>query len=114
MKIGGHEVEITHPDKLLFPDDGITTQDLVDCHRQASPWIVPYLRARPVAMERYPDGIDKPGPEFAGGLDNGDQDGNNGCGNDDDFEDDNEGWCGHKPDTYTNPGTPRLPGHDTP
>ncbi|HYP24319.1 MAG TPA: hypothetical protein VEV43_12160, partial [Actinomycetota bacterium] len=30
-------------------------------------------------------------------VDKADQDGNNGCGNDDDFEDDNEGWCGRKP-----------------
>jgi hypothetical protein len=31
-----------------------------------------------------------------GGVDHADQDGNTGCGNDDDFEDDNEGWCGKK------------------
>ena len=41
--------------------------------------------------ERDEGGLDKPnGP---GGLDILDQDGNNGCGNDDDFEDDNEGNC---------------------
>ena len=40
------------------------------------------------------------GPDKAdgwGGMDKADQDGNNGCGNDDDFEDDNEGWCGKHP-----------------
>ena len=42
--------------------------------------------------ERDYEGTDKPGG--AGGLDKLDQDGNNGCGNDDDFEDDSEGWCG--------------------
>jgi hypothetical protein len=44
-------------------------------------------------------GADKPfvSGDGAGGIDKLDQDGNNGCGNDDDFEDDNEGWCGHKP-----------------
>jgi hypothetical protein len=39
------------------------------------------------------------GPDKAdgsGGVDKADQDGNNGCGNDDDFEDDNEGWCVRK------------------
>lgn len=42
------------------------------------------------------DGVeDKPGME--GGMHTSDQDGNNGCGNDDDFEDDNEGWCGKRP-----------------
>ena len=39
---------------------------------------------------------DKPGG--TGGVDQDDQDWNNGCGNDDDFEDDNEGWCGKPPD----------------
>jgi len=45
--------------------------------------------------DRSNGGADKPGGP--GGLDVEDQDGNNGCGNDDDFEDDNEGWCGRKP-----------------
>lgn len=45
--------------------------------------------------ERSNGKSDKPGS--VGGVDKFDQDGNNGCGNDDDFEDDNEGWCGHKP-----------------
>ena len=45
-----------------------------------------------------PDGVtnggaDKPGG--SGGFD-ADKDGNNGCGNDDDFEDDNNGWCGRR------------------
>jgi len=42
--------------------------------------------------DRSNGGPDKPGG--SGGVDLSDQDGNNGCGNDDDFEDDNEGWCG--------------------
>ncbi|MGH2685824.1 MAG: hypothetical protein ACRDJP_10210, partial [Actinomycetota bacterium] len=45
--------------------------------------------------ERDVDGRDQ--PDNTGGADKLDQDGNNGCGNDDDFEDDNEGWCGQKP-----------------
>lgn len=43
-------------------------------------------------------GADKPGQ--VGGFDT-DKDGNNGCGNDDDFEDDNNGWCGHHPKKTT-------------
>ena len=41
--------------------------------------------------DRSNGGADKPGGP--GGDDLADQDGNNGCGNDDDFEDDNEGHC---------------------
>lgn len=44
--------------------------------------------------ERSNGGYDKPG--YTGGI-NSDRDGNNGCGNDSDREDDNEGWCGSKP-----------------
>jgi LPXTG-motif cell wall-anchored protein len=48
-------------------------------------------------------GQDKPGQ--TGGFNN-DRDGNNGCGNDTDREDDNNGWCGHKPSPQTPPSTP--------
>ena len=41
--------------------------------------------------DRSNGGPDQPGG--AGGFDKDDQDANNGCGNDDDFEDDNEGLC---------------------
>jgi hypothetical protein len=47
-------------------------------------------------------GVDK--PAGAGGLDIEDQDGNNGCGNDDDFEDDNNGNCGGEKDQQGNGG----------
>jgi hypothetical protein len=49
--------------------------------------------------DRSNGGADKPfaSEDGTGGVDAGDQDGNNGCGNDDDFEDDNEGWCGRNP-----------------
>src|SRR4051794_37336341 len=45
--------------------------------------------------DRSNGGPDVPGG--SGGVDKADQDRNNGCGNDDDFEDDNEGWCGRHP-----------------
>jgi hypothetical protein len=45
--------------------------------------------------DRTNGGLDQPGG--LGGVDPEDQDGNNGCGNDDDFEDDNEGNCGGMP-----------------
>jgi hypothetical protein len=52
-------------------------------------------------------GIDKPGQ--SGGF-SADRDGNNGCGNDDDREDDNNGWCGKKPkEVSTPPETPPGP-----
>jgi bifunctional non-homologous end joining protein LigD len=52
---------ITHPEKVLFPADGITKADLAEYHEAVAPLMVPYLRGRPITMERYPAGIDKPG-----------------------------------------------------
>ncbi|PYX23994.1 MAG: ATP-dependent DNA ligase [Acidobacteria bacterium] len=60
VQVDRHHVEITRPTKVLFPGDGITKADLIDYYRRIAPWILPYMRGRPLAMERYPDGIDKP------------------------------------------------------
>lgn len=59
IQIGQHEVKITRPEKVLFPDDAITKRDLVSYYRRIAPWILPHLRARPLSLERYPDGIQK-------------------------------------------------------
>jgi bifunctional non-homologous end joining protein LigD len=48
---------ITHPDKLLFPDEGITKGDLAAYYEAIAPLMLPHLRGRPVTMERYPAGI---------------------------------------------------------
>ena len=48
---------ITHPEKVLFPDDGITKGDLAAYYEAMAPVILPHLRGRPVTMERYPAGI---------------------------------------------------------
>jgi bifunctional non-homologous end joining protein LigD len=48
---------ITHPEKLLFPDDGITKGELAAYYEALAPVIVPHIRARPVTMERFPQGL---------------------------------------------------------
>jgi bifunctional non-homologous end joining protein LigD len=48
---------ITHPEKVLFPDDGITKGDLAGYYEAIAPVMLPHLRGRPVTMERYPSGI---------------------------------------------------------
>jgi bifunctional non-homologous end joining protein LigD len=52
---------ITHPDKVLFPEDGITKGELAAYYEAAAPLMLPHLARRPVTMERYPAGIDKQG-----------------------------------------------------
>jgi bifunctional non-homologous end joining protein LigD len=52
---------ITHPEKILFPEDGITKGELAAYYEAIAPAMLPHIRARPVTMERYPAGIDKKG-----------------------------------------------------
>jgi bifunctional non-homologous end joining protein LigD len=54
-------VKITHPDKVLFPDDGITKADLVAYYQEVAPVMIPLISGRPVTMQRFPNGIGRPG-----------------------------------------------------
>ena len=54
-------MQVTHPDKVLFPDDGITKADLVDYYRTVAPLMLPLVSGRPVAMQRFPNGIGRGG-----------------------------------------------------
>ena len=51
------EIAISHPEKVLFPDDGITKADLAAYYEAVAPVMLPHIRGRPVTMERYPAGI---------------------------------------------------------
>jgi bifunctional non-homologous end joining protein LigD len=52
---------ITHPEKVLFPEDGITKGELAAYYESIAPLMLPHIRARPVTMERYPAGIGNKG-----------------------------------------------------
>jgi len=52
---------ITHPDKVLFPDDVITKGELAAYYEGVAPVMLPHLRGRPITMDRYPAGIGRPG-----------------------------------------------------
>jgi bifunctional non-homologous end joining protein LigD len=50
-------VEITHPDKLLFPDDGLTKADIAGYYEDVADWMLPHIKNRPISMMRFPDGV---------------------------------------------------------
>jgi bifunctional non-homologous end joining protein LigD len=54
-------IDITHPDKVLFPGDGITKGDLAAYYEHVAEWMLPHVRDRPVSMQRFPDGIEGKG-----------------------------------------------------
>jgi bifunctional non-homologous end joining protein LigD len=61
MRAGRRDVELTHPNKVLFPDDGIRKEDLAAYYRDAAPRMVPLVRDRPVSMQRFNGGIAREG-----------------------------------------------------
>ena len=52
---------ITHPEKVLFPDDGITKRELAAYYEMIAPVMLPHIRGRPVTMERFHRGITEKG-----------------------------------------------------
>ena len=57
IKANRHTIEISNPDKEIFPGEGITKSGLVDFYRKISKHILPHLADRPLTMHRYPNGI---------------------------------------------------------
>lgn len=59
MKI--EEIDISNPDKLIFPDLEITKLDLVKYYEKVADKMLPYLKDRPLTLQRFPDGINEDG-----------------------------------------------------
>ncbi|MGP3918709.1 non-homologous end-joining DNA ligase [Nonomuraea sp. 10N515B] len=57
-RIGRFTVELSNTDKTLFPADHITKGDLIDYYRDIAQVMLPHLKDRPLALARYPDGIE--------------------------------------------------------
>jgi bifunctional non-homologous end joining protein LigD len=63
--------QITNPKKIFWPEEGYTKAELVEYYLTIAPWMLPYLKDRPVVLTRYPDGIkgksffQKDAPAFA-------------------------------------------------
>lgn len=56
-KIGKQELKLTNQNKIYFPDDDVTKGDVIDYYQSISKYILPYLKARPESMNRFPNGI---------------------------------------------------------
>ena len=61
MSASGDAVVISHPDKVMFPDEGLTKQDLVDYYDRVAPVMLPHLERRPITMERFNRGVGEKG-----------------------------------------------------
>ncbi|WP_413667367.1 DNA ligase D [Mucilaginibacter sp. Mucisp86] len=61
-EICGHELKFTHLSKIYWPEDGVTKRDMFNYYYQVADYILPYLKDRPMSLNRFPNGIH--GPSF--------------------------------------------------
>jgi len=61
IEIAGHQVAVSHQDKVLFPADGLTKGDVVGYYRAVADVLLPHVADRPLNLRRFPDGIDHQG-----------------------------------------------------
>ncbi len=61
IKIGRRAVELTHQDKVLYPQDNITKGDLIAYYMAIAPVMLPHMKDRPVTMHRFVHGINEEG-----------------------------------------------------
>lgn len=59
ITIGG--IEISHPDKELFPSRKIDKEAVADYYADMSEQMLPFLKNRPVSLRRFPDGVNQDG-----------------------------------------------------
>jgi bifunctional non-homologous end joining protein LigD len=55
------KVELTHPDKVIYPKSGLTKRDVFNYFSEIAPFVLPALDERALAFEQWPQGISKPG-----------------------------------------------------
>src|SRR4051794_35507721 len=58
MRVGRYDVKISNPDKLFFPERGLTKGDLVQYYVDIAPCALHYIRRRPFHMKRYPNWVE--------------------------------------------------------
>lgn len=61
VRVDEREIAVSNPDKVLFPDDGITKAQVIEYYRKIAPYMLPHIQQRPLTLVRYPDGISKHG-----------------------------------------------------
>ena len=62
LDVGGVPVKVTNLDKVFWPPHegqrALTKRDLLVYYATAAPWLLRYLRDRPLTLTRYPNGIE--------------------------------------------------------
>jgi bifunctional non-homologous end joining protein LigD len=57
IELDGKRVRLSHLNKVYFPESGYAKRELLAYYYRMADFILPFLRARPLVLRRYPDGI---------------------------------------------------------
>src|SRR5689334_16022356 len=57
MAARNHDVEISNPDKILYPGGQFTKSDVVNYYQRVARYLLPHFKDRPVTLKRYPSGV---------------------------------------------------------
>ncbi|NLA05810.1 MAG: DNA polymerase domain-containing protein [Firmicutes bacterium] len=61
LTVNQRELTMTNLDRELWPDDGLLKHDLIRYYIETAPFLLPHLRRRPLVVQRFPEGIERPG-----------------------------------------------------
>jgi bifunctional non-homologous end joining protein LigD len=61
IRVGGRDVRVTNPDRVLWPRTGTTKRELIDYQLAIAPLLLPHVRGRATMLWRFPEGVDGPG-----------------------------------------------------
>jgi bifunctional non-homologous end joining protein LigD len=61
IRAGSREIAVSHPDKPLFARPKATKLDLARHYERVAPAMLPHVRDRPLALQAFPGGVDRPG-----------------------------------------------------
>jgi len=61
LKVGRRQIRITHEDRVVFPQAGLTKLDIARHYERVAPAMLPYVRDRPLALQAFPEGIEGDG-----------------------------------------------------
>ncbi|WP_256010366.1 DNA ligase D [Desertivirga xinjiangensis] len=56
-EVDGHILKFTHLNKLYWPEDRISKREMFNYYHQVAPFMLPYLKDRPMSLNRFPGGI---------------------------------------------------------
>ena len=58
LEVGGTVVDVSNLEKVFYPKTGFNKGQVIDYYVKVSPFLLPHLKARPITLKRYPNGVE--------------------------------------------------------